>query len=85
MQLSVSMTFLTLTGSKSGIKCKAEAKAPKLIDYMNALKKYQVKYQNHIQVVTDDVDIMKEISEIKENGYFFLDPEPAPRRIPDKV
>ena len=49
MQLSVSMTFLTLTGSKSGIKCKAEAKAPKLIDYMNALKKYQAKYQAELE------------------------------------
>jgi len=52
---------------------------------MNALEKYKSKVPKPIQVVTDDVDIMKEISEIKENGYFFLDPEPAPRRIPDKV
>lgn len=52
---------------------------------MNALEKYKRKVPKPIQVVTDDVNIMHEISETEENGYFFLDPEPAPRRIPDKV
>ena len=80
-----SATFLTLIGSKSKIKCKAEAKAPTLLDYMNALKMYESKVPKAIQVVTDDVHIFQEISGTAENGYFFLDPEPAPRRIPDKV
>ena len=36
-------------------------------------------------MVTDDAHIMEEISQLKENEYVFLRPEPAPKRIPDKV
>ncbi len=36
-------------------------------------------------MVTDDAHIMEEISQLKENEYVFLHPEPAPKRIPDKV
>ena len=62
-----------------------EANAPTLVDYMNALEMYEGNVPKAIQVVTDDVHILKEISEIAGRGYFFLDPEPAPKRIPDKV
>lgn len=79
------MTVLILTGINSAIKCKAEANAPKLTDYLSTLGKFKGKVPKPIQIVTDDVHIMQEIAEIKENGYYFLDPEPAPRRIPDKV
>ena len=52
---------------------------------MTALEMYEGKVPKAIQVVTDDVLILKEISEVAGSGYYFLDPEPAPRRIPDKV
>lgn len=52
---------------------------------MTALGMYEGRAPKAIQVVTDDVHILKEISEVAGGGYYFLDPEPAPRRIPDKV
>ena len=56
-----------------------------LADYMNALKKFESKILRPILVVTDDVNIVKEISKVDRNGHEFLKPEPAPRRILDKV
>jgi len=38
-----------------------------------------------IQIVTDDIRIHEEILSTPKNGYNFLNTEPAPRRIPDKV
>ena len=38
-----------------------------------------------IQVVTDDSQISEEISRISKEGIEFLKPDPAPKRIPDKV
>ena len=38
-----------------------------------------------IQVVTDDSQISEEISTISKEGFEFLKPDPAPKRIPDKV
>ena len=38
-----------------------------------------------VQVVTDDSQIEEEISRISKKGMTFMKPEPAPKRIPDKV
>ena len=55
------------------------------MDYMNVLRMYGIDLPKSILVVTDDIHIMREISEVQEKKFIFLDPEPAPRRIPDKV
>ena len=74
-----------ITGKRSGIKCKSEARPPKLLEYLQALKEFHFGRAKFIQVITDDVSIQKEISETPTDGHVFLDTEPAPKRIPDKV
>ena len=46
---------------------------------------YEKNLPKSILVVTDDIHIKREILEVHEKKFLFLDPEPAPRRIPDKV
>ena len=75
----------TRVGKKSGIACKPEAKAPQLVDFLDVLKNYEETKSKPILIVTDDIHISQEISLVKEKRYLFLEPEPAPRRIPDKV
>ena len=72
-------------GRKNAIKCKAEAKAPKLTDFIDVLSSYERSLPKYILVVTDDIHILEEISQVQEKRYVFLQPEPAPLRIPDKV
>ncbi|CAL6333957.1 fucosyltransferase [Bathycoccus prasinos] len=74
----------SIYGKKSAIRCKAEASAPKIVNYIEALDFFKRNYSTPILVVTDDAHIMEEISQLKENEYVFLHPEPAPKRIPDK-
>ena len=73
------------TGKNSGIKCKKEATAPRLLEFMEALEKFSTDGPKSIQVVTDDSQISVEISSVSKRGYEFLKPDPAPKRIPDKV
>ena len=52
---------------------------------MEALEKFPTNAPKSIQVVTDDSQISEEISRISKLGFEFLKPDPAPKRIPDKV
>ena len=74
-----------MKGKNSPIKCKREASAPKLIDFMEALEKFQRETPTSVQIVTDDSQIHEEISRISNKDIEFIEPEPAPERIPDKV
>ena len=49
------------------------------------LEKFSTGAPKLIQVVTDDFQISEEISSISKSGFEFLKPDPAPKRIPDKV
>ena len=82
---SITFNLFVPEGRKSAVKCKAEAHSPKIVDYMDALRMYDINLPKSILVVTDDNHIIREISEVQEKKFTFLDPEPAPRRIPDKV
>jgi len=72
-------------GSKSAIKCKKEANAPRLSDFVHSLKRVVVSSPQLIQIITDDAEIFDEIALNSEEGLTFLPPEPAPKRVPDKV
>lgn len=75
----------SIYGKGSGIKCKSEARPPKLLEYLEALKEFHFgRRAKFIQVITDDVNIHNEISGTPTDGHVFLDTEPAPKRIPDK-
>ena len=78
--------ILISLGRKSVIKCKKEANAPKLSDFINSLKYFKVEQPILIQIVTDDFQIFDEMLALNSREKFtFLPPEPAPKRIPDKV
>lgn len=75
-------------GSKSPVKCKAEASAPKLEDFLSELNffaKRSEDWQKKVAVVTDDIHIEREIMELepKERRMFFK-VLPAPKRVADK-
>jgi len=78
------------TGKHSSIKCKREAKSPRLIHYIEKLQ-LMMQYlgrnsgSNDIEIITDDVNIQAEIDQTAMDNINFLEPQPAPRRIPDKV
>ena len=76
------------SGKSSKVKCKSEANAPSLADFVNELKAIddiaEIGVQS-IEIITDDVLIQKEIKAMKDSTYKFIDPEPAPVRVPDKV
>jgi len=72
-------------GKHSGIKCKRESAAPRLWEFTEVLEKFLQGAPKLIQVVTDDFQVSEEISRISKVGFEFLEPDPAPRRIPDKV
>lgn len=85
--------FLSLTlcsnfvGKRSEIKCKKEANAPTLVDFIKTLGAFE-EYgsdKRQVRIVTDDVFIMNEIELVSHTKFDFMRPEPAPRRIPDKV
>lgn len=79
------ITFICL-GRKSAIKCKKEANAPKLSDFIDSLKYFTFTKPILIQIVTDDFQIFDEMLALNSGEEFtFLPPEPAPKRIPDKV
>jgi len=46
---------------------------------------YQMQKQRFVQIITDDVSIQAEINMVSDSGFIILKPEPAPKRIPDKV
>ncbi|CAL6334065.1 unnamed protein product [Bathycoccus prasinos] len=74
---------VSFKGKNSKIKCKQEASAPQLLEFMKALQNFKEDPKN-IKIVTDDAQIHAEILKIPKNGHRFLNTEPAPRRIPDK-
>ena len=74
-------------GKRSGIKCKKEADAPTLIDFIKTLGTYE-EYESErksVRIVTDDAFIVKEMKSVSQSSYTFMIPEPAPRRVLDKV
>ena len=77
-------------GEHSKIKCKSEAKAPQLIDYVQVLQT-MMRYLGQssafikVDIITDDINIQREIDRTVVTNMEFLKPEPAPKRIPDKV
>ena len=77
--------FLCIEGKNSPIKCKQEASAPKLKDFIEVLGKFRGEIPTSVQIVTDDSQIQTEISRISKKSIEFMKPEPAPKRIPDKV
>ena len=58
-----------------------------MIDFVDALGKFRKGSLKPtlVQIVTDDSKIQEEISRISEKSIEFMKPEPAPKRIPDKV
>ena len=85
--------FIVLTqshnfvGKMSGIKCKKEANAPTLLDFIKTLDLY-AEYESerkNVRIVTDDASIVEEIKSVSQSNYSFMIPEPAPRRVLDKV
>lgn len=72
-------------GKHSGIKCKRESAAPRLWEFIEVLEEFWLDVPKLILVVTDDSQISEEISRISKEGIEFLKPDPAPKRIPDKV
>ena len=75
-----------MIGKKSTVKCKKEAIAPKLVDFMVALRNFELggRKVEYIRIITDDIFIEKEIEKLTSE-YIILEPEPAPKRVPDKV
>lgn len=75
-----------IQGKRSPIKCKREASAPKLMDFVTELKHFDQHEEitKYVRIVTDDVFIDKEIEKL-ETKLIFLKPDPAPRRTVDKV
>lgn len=78
---------MSIQGKRSGLKCKPEASAPKLIDFVKELVHFS-KFMNFsdkiIRIVTDDEGIQHEIQALSEERFMFVT-EPAPKRVPDKV
>jgi len=74
-----------MIGKNSPIKCKREALAPKLTDFLEVLEKLRRGTPTSVQIVTDDSQIHGEIARISNKDIEFIEPEPAPERIPDKV
>jgi len=72
-------------GKHSGLKCKRESTAPRLREFIEVLEEFWLDVPKLVQVVTDDSKISEEISRISKEGIEFLKPDPAPKRIPDKV
>ena len=75
-------------GKSSQVKCKSEANAPSLVDFVNELKAIDGIAEigvKKIEIITDDVLIQEEIKAVMDSTYKFIDPEPAPVRVPDKV
>tara|TARA_B100000519_G_C13972164_1_gene310481 strand:+ start:328 stop:585 length:258 start_codon:yes stop_codon:yes gene_type:complete len=73
------------SGKNSKIKCRREASAPKLSHFIETLERFGERIPRKIQVVTDDLQIHKEIERVSNDRYNFLTAEPAPIRFPDKV
>lgn len=74
----------TVYGKNSKIKCKREANAPQLFEFFQTLDNFAENTPKYIQIVTDDTQIHEEILGISEKRYWFLNIEPAPKRVPDK-
>ena len=70
----------------SKLKCKAEAHAPGLHEFVSEFRKFakSIREEKRILVVTDDRSIRREIS-LFSDELDFVEPEPAPERILDKV
>ena len=79
------LSFFFIEGKTAPVKCKREASAPRLIDFIEVLKNFRGGTLMSVQVVTDDSRIQEEISRISNINIEFIKPEPAPQRIPDKV
>lgn len=72
-------------GRKSSLKCKKEASAPKLVDFITELKYFkQNKEIKYVKIVTDDVFIGAEIEKVS-GELVILKPDPAPKRVMDKA
>ena len=80
--------LICFSGKTSGIKCKREADAPKLTDFVAVLRdfiSYHSKQIKIIKIVTDDTAISQEIKTLKNVDFKISEPVPAPKRIIDKV
>ncbi|CAL6332485.1 unnamed protein product [Bathycoccus prasinos] len=87
IQISSLFYYFIYLRKKSKIKCKSEANAPSLSDFVDELKAIDVVAQigvKNIEIITDDVRIQEEINTFGDLTYRFIDPEPAPVRVPDK-
>ena len=83
--LLIQLEFLLLCkGRKSGVKCKSEANAPKVTDFLSTISDFASASIENVLVITDDAEIKQEI-DLLETNFTFLSIEPAPRRIVDKV
>jgi len=69
------------------LKCKREALAPKLTDFIDVLRRFEKfgSVARDIRIVTDDRQIQEEIKLSGITTYNIRNPEPSPKRIPDKV
>lgn len=79
--------FQFYEGKHVRLKCKREASAPTLSEFVDVLRRFE-KFGSKIRdlrIVTDDVHIQEEIKLSGITAYNIIDPEPSPTRIPDKV
>mmetsp|Transcript_41928 Transcript_41928/g.103234 ORF Transcript_41928/g.103234 Transcript_41928/m.103234 type:complete len:433 (-) Transcript_41928:216-1514(-) len=76
-------------GKGSPIKCAAEARAPQLKDFVDALNTFRSfgeRKQQSVAVVTDDPQMKQELDlENKDSKLRFLEVRPAPKRVADKA
>jgi len=77
--------FIVFVGN-ANVKCKAEANSPGLLNFITE-HRFFAQYSSEekkIIVVTDDMNIKDDIA-VFGGGLDFINPEPAPKRIVDKV
>ena len=76
------------TGKNSKIKCKAESQIKPLSLFLNEIqhfKSFENQKKKYVEIITDDTSISNEIATVTDLQYVIRTPEPAPRRIVDKV
>lgn len=74
---------LVAIGKYANLRCKPEAGMPSLLEFIKEHQYFGKELQKVI-VITDDKNIMREISSYS-HLINFVRPEPAPTRIADKV
>ena len=78
--------FINFIWKGNKVKCRAEAHAPKLRDFINEFnfRTREEEQRRKIVIVTDDERIKDEMRPYMLK-YNFVDPDPAPKRLVDKV